>query len=45
MKDKKDAVLIARVPKDLKVKLETKAKHMGEKVSEVIRLACEKFLK
>lgn len=45
MKDKKDAVIIARVPKELKKKIEEKAVQMKIKVSEVTRLACEKFLK
>ena len=41
----KDAVVISRVPKSLKDKLEDKAKHMGIKLSEVARLAYEKYLK
>lgn len=45
MKHKKDAVLIARVPQELKDKLEGKAKQMGVKLSEVARIAYEKFLK
>jgi len=45
MKDKKDAVIISRVPKEMKERLETKAKNLGVKLSDVARLAYEKFLK
>lgn len=41
----KDAVLIARLPKTLKKRMEDKARALGVKISEVTRLACEKYLK
>ena len=44
-KEKKEATLIARIPKTLKQRLEVRAKDMGIKISELTRLACEKFLK
>lgn len=45
MKEKKEATLIARIPKSLKLGMELRAKEMKIKISELTRMACEKFLK